>query len=61
MNRKQYFETISPALGSARRELLKHVEQLGWEFPDACYKVATKHGFMVEELRRAYDDYFDAD
>lgn len=49
----------SPAMNSALKQLNKLVED-GMEFPDAESKVARKTGFMVEELRAAYDNQFAA-
>jgi hypothetical protein len=44
----------SPAMESALKQLRKLVAE-GMEFPDATAKVHRKTGFMVDELRRAYD------
>lgn len=44
----------SPAMESALKQLRKLVSG-GMEFPDATAKVHRKTGFMVDELRRAYD------
>lgn len=45
----------SPAMNAAVAKLNRLIAD-GWEFPDACWKVAKSTGFSVDELRRAYDD-----
>lgn len=47
-------ETYSPAMRLAVVQLHARIRD-GFEFPDACWYIARKHGFMVEEVRKAYD------
>jgi hypothetical protein len=44
----------SPSMENAIRALILCVDD-GEEFPDACWKIAKRAGFMVSELRDAYD------
>lgn len=55
-NRQVYEESIySPAMRSALHSLRDLISK-GWEFPDACWKVARQSGLTVDEIRDAYDD-----
>ena len=52
--RERALQEFSPAMSAAIRALEGLIEE-GVEFPDACWKIARRLGFTVDELRAAYD------
>ena len=48
--------TLADRLESALQSLLRRIE-VGEEFPDACWAVASRQNVPYEALQQAYDDH----